>query len=141
MAAEPAPAQQKAAEESRDALRLFRDAYFAFMDECQRLWQTHSRELHGLSVAASERLAKAVQQGSVEDANKTQTELGNEYRGRADKLTAELKKALQQYDRTMATAWAKAAEENLEESTLWHVGVAQGNVAWNYSAMLAALRG
>ena len=121
--------------------QLFRESYFKFMDDCEKLWQQHCETLRDLSSNAPRRAAEVVDKGSLQqDVSNLSEQADQEYRAHRDSVRSNLESIFKDYAKGTAGAWEVARDQGIDEVTLWHVGIAQMNVAWNYSMLSAYCR-
>jgi hypothetical protein len=120
--------------------QLFRDSYLTFMDDCERLWHRHCRTLSELASSEMQRNMEASQKGAQHNAGAVQEQVRKERQALGDSFKTDLENAFKSYAERTAKAWSKARDVGADDSTLWHVGVAQMNVAWNYGVLSALCR-
>jgi len=116
--------------------QLFREAYFKFMDDCEKLWQQHCQGLSDLSSNATRRGAELASKGDeLQNATSLAEQATQEYQTHCESIRSNLQTLFKDYARGTARAWERAAHEEIDQVTLYHIGIANMNVAWNYGAL------
>jgi len=114
----------------------YREAYFKFMDECEKLWQQHGQGLGDISSNATRRAAEVADKGMEQQNATSLIEQGSqEYQTHCQSIRSNLESIFKEYALGTAKAWEMAGREGIDQTTLWHVGIANMNVAWNYSSL------